>query len=78
MRTRSRSWTEARRTHILSISLTTSAAAFHIELLFPTLDLDMVADWNGWQAYNRQNEERFQRIDAGLLEEHIKIAEELQ
>lgn len=51
---------------------------FHIELLFPTLDVDMVADWKDWQAYKRQNQDRFQQIDAELLEEHIRIAEEWQ
>lgn len=51
---------------------------FHIELLFPTLDIAMVADWNDWQTYRRQNPDLFERIDADLLEEHIRIAEEWQ
>ena len=51
---------------------------YHVELLFPTLDPALVADWKDWQAYKRQNEDRFERIDADLLAEHIKIAEEWQ
>jgi len=51
---------------------------FHIELLFSTLDIAMVADWRDWQAYKRQNQERFQQIDAELLEEHVRIAEDWQ
>ena len=41
-------------------------------------DPALVADWKDWQAYKRQNEDRFERIDADLLAEHIKIAEEWQ
>ncbi len=51
---------------------------FHIELLFPTLDVAMAADWKDWQAYKRQNQALFQQIDTELLEEHVRIAEEWQ
>lgn len=51
---------------------------FHIELLFPTLDVAMVADWKDWQIYKRQNQDVFEGIDADLLSEHVRIAEEWQ
>ncbi len=37
-----------------------------------------IQDWKDWQAYKRQNKDRFELIDADLLAEHIKIAEEWQ
>lgn len=49
---------------------------YHIELLFPTLDLSLCADWEYWQDYKADNAEMFEQIDAQLLEEHIRIAEE--
>lgn len=49
---------------------------FHIELLFPTQDAEMVADWDDWERYKSENKVAFKQIDAQLLEEHIRIAEE--
>ena len=49
---------------------------FHIELLFSTQDVEMVADWKDWQRYKAENKAMFEQIDAQLLEEHIRIAEE--
>ena len=48
---------------------------FHIELIFPDQEADLAADWNRWQEYKAENRERFERIDAELLAEHIEIAE---
>ncbi len=48
---------------------------YHMELLFPTLDLALSADWKYWQEYKAENKVMFERIDAQLLEEHTKIAE---
>ena len=35
----------------------------------------LAADWNRWREYKAENRERFERIDAELLAEHIEIAE---
>ena len=40
---------------------------FHIELILPELEPDMVADWNRWQAYKAENREMFERVDRELL-----------
>jgi hypothetical protein len=49
---------------------------FHIELLFPTQDVEMVADWKDWQRYKTENRRLFDTIDTQLLEEHNRVAEE--
>jgi len=49
---------------------------YHVELLFPTLDLEYVADWKDWKKYKAENRDMFERTDADLLEEHIRMAEE--
>lgn len=49
---------------------------YHVELLFPTQDRALVADWKYWQGYKADNKAMFERIDAALLDEHIRIAEE--
>ncbi len=48
----------------------------HIELIEPICEAAYAADWNRWQAYRRDNSERFQRIDTRILAEHVRIAEE--
>lgn len=48
----------------------------HIELIEPICEAAYAADWNRWQAYRRDNVERFERIDAQILAEHVRIAEE--
>ena len=48
---------------------------FHIELIFPELEPGLGEAWQHWQAYKAANRERFQRIDAQLLEEHLRFAE---
>ncbi len=48
---------------------------FHIELIFPEQEPELAADWNQWRGYRTENRERFERIDASLLAEHIEIAE---
>jgi hypothetical protein len=49
---------------------------FHIELVFPDQEPDMAADWKTWNKYKEDNRDRFSRIDADLLSEHVRIAEE--
>ena len=49
---------------------------YHIELLFPVQDKALVSDWKYWQGYKAENKSMFETIDAQLLEEHIRIAEE--
>jgi len=49
---------------------------FHIELIFPDQEPDQAADWKHWSGYKAKNRERFERIDAELLTEHTRIAEE--
>ncbi len=51
---------------------------YHMELLFPTQDLALCADWKDWQAYKAENKAMFEQIDAQLLEEHASIAEAWQ
>ena len=48
---------------------------FPIELIFPDHEPDLAANWKRWHAYKTENRERFERIDAELLTEHIEIAE---
>lgn len=48
----------------------------HIELIEPTCEATYAADWHRWQAYRRDNEERFERVDAQILAEHVRIAED--
>ena len=49
---------------------------FHIELIFPDQEPDPAADWNRWSGYKAKNGDRFERINAELLTEHTRIAEE--
>jgi hypothetical protein len=49
---------------------------FHIELIFPDLELDLALDWKNWTNYKAKNRERFEKIDADILSEHLAIAEE--
>ena len=48
---------------------------FHIELIIPGMYPELEADWKYWQDYKAKNQERFERVDEDLLEEHIEIAE---
>ena len=48
---------------------------FHVELIEPVIEKDYAADWRDWQDYKAKNTEMFARIDAQLLEEHLRIAE---
>lgn len=47
----------------------------HIELIEPTCEVAYAADWNRWQTYRRENAKMFAEIDAGILAEHVAIAE---
>jgi len=49
---------------------------FHVELIEPVIEKDYAADWRDWQDYKAKNTEMFARIDAEMLEEHLRIAEE--
>ncbi len=49
---------------------------FHVELVFPDQEPDLAADWRRWRRYKSENRDRFERIDADLLAEHVRIAEE--
>jgi hypothetical protein len=49
---------------------------FHIELIFPDQEPDLASDWKRWRQYKSENRDRFERIDADLLAEHVRIAEE--
>ena len=49
---------------------------FHIELIFPDQEPDQAADWKRWSGYKAGSRDRFERIDAELLTEHTRIAEE--
>ncbi len=49
---------------------------FHVELVFPDQEPDLAADWRRWRRYKSENRDRFERIDAELLAEHVRIAEE--
>lgn len=48
----------------------------HVELIEPTCEAAYAADWSRWQAYRRKNQERFEKMDAQILAEHVRIAEE--
>jgi len=49
---------------------------FHIELIFPDQEPYEAADWKRWRNYKAGNRDCFERIDAELLTEHTRIAEE--
>ncbi len=49
---------------------------FHIEGLVPPEEPVYVAEWARWRTYRKSDPERFVEIDAVLLAEHLKIAEE--
>ena len=48
----------------------------HIELIEPTCEAAYAVDWNRWQAYRRENRDRFEKMDAQIFAEHVRIAEE--
>jgi len=48
---------------------------YRIEMIEPVTEKDSAADWAAWQTYKAGNAELFRRIDAGLLAEHLEIAE---
>ena len=49
---------------------------FHVEIVFPDQEPDLASDWRSWRRYKSENRDRFERIDADLLTEHVRIAEE--
>ena len=49
---------------------------YHIELIMNSTEYDYVVAWGKWQQYKADNRSEFDAIDAQLLEEHTRIAEE--
>jgi hypothetical protein len=49
---------------------------YHIELIMDVTEHDYVVAWRKWQRYKTDNAVEFGIIDAQILAEHIKIAEE--
>ncbi len=49
---------------------------YHIELIMDATEHDYILDWRRWQSYKADHAAEFEIIDAQLLEEHIRIAEE--
>ncbi len=47
---------------------------FHIELIFPETEPDLVAGWAQWQEYKARNRKRFDLIDQGMLAEQVRKA----
>jgi hypothetical protein len=48
----------------------------HVEMIEPVSEPELAADWQRWIAYRQKSAERFRRIDAQLLAEHLRIAED--
>lgn len=49
---------------------------YRIELIFPDQEPALAYDWKQWRRYKMENRDRFERIDAEILTEHVRIAEE--
>ena len=49
---------------------------YHIELIMDATEHDYVVDWRKWQRHKAENRQEFEAIDAQLLAEHTRIAEE--
>ena len=49
---------------------------YHLELIFPDQEPDPASDWKQWRRYKAENRDRFERIDAEILTEHVQIAED--
>lgn len=49
---------------------------YHVELIMDVSEHDYVVAWRQWQRYKSENATEFGIIDAQILEEHIRIAEE--
>lgn len=49
---------------------------YHIELIMDATEHNYVVAWGTWQRYKAENRSEFDAIDAQLLEEHTKLAEE--
>lgn len=47
----------------------------HAEFPLDITEPDVIRDMRIWHAYKEANAARFAKIDAGILEEHIRIAE---
>ena len=47
-----------------------------IELIEPLTEKPYAEDWKRWQAYKADRADMFAPIDADLLEEHLRIAEQ--
>ena len=49
---------------------------YHIELIMDSTEPREVDAWKRWQQYRADNADRFAQIDAQVLEEHTKMAED--
>lgn len=49
---------------------------YHIELIMDATEHDYILDWRKWQSYKADRAAEFEIIDAQILKEHIRIAEE--
>lgn len=49
---------------------------YHVELIMDATEHDYVVAWRKWQRYKSENASEFAVIDAQILEEHIRMAEE--
>jgi len=49
---------------------------YHVELIMDATEHDYVVAWRKWQRYKAENAAEFAVIDAQILDEHIRIAEE--
>jgi hypothetical protein len=49
---------------------------YHIELIFPDQEPALASEWKQWRRYKMESRDRFERIDAEILTEHVRIAEE--
>lgn len=49
---------------------------YHVELIMDATEHNYVVAWGKWQRYKSENTSEFEIIDAQLLEEHVRVAEE--
>ncbi len=49
---------------------------YHLEMIEPVSEPSFAKEWEEWQVFRKDNRDLFMRIDAEILAEHIKIAEE--
>ncbi len=61
----------------LIVELTDSFGRIHhVEMIGPITEPAHAASWRRWTKYRNENPELFERVDASILEEHLRLAEE--